>query len=68
MPRKKKVGTVRLRLTRSMIGTKPRLRATIRGLGFIRTNQVVERQDTPEIRGMVAKVSHWVEVVEGADG
>jgi large subunit ribosomal protein L30 len=68
MPRKKKVSMLKLRLVRSMHGSKPRLKATIQGLGFRRTNQVVERPDTPEIRGMVAKVVHWVEVVEGADG
>lgn len=68
MPRKKKIQTVQLRLTRSMIGTNPKQRATIQGLGFRRTHQVVERQDTPEIRGMVDKVNHWVQVVEGADG
>jgi len=55
---------IKLKLTRSMIGSKPKQRATIKGLGFGRTNQVVERVDTPEIRGMVAKVSHWVQVVE----
>lgn len=59
---------MRLRLTRSMIGTNPKQRATIRGLGFTRTHQTVERVDTPETRGMVAKVNHWVQVVEGADG
>jgi len=58
------MSTIKLKLTRSMIGSKPKLRATIKGLGFARTNQVVERVDTPEIRGMVAKVCHWVEIVE----
>ena len=36
----------------------------IRGLGFTRLNQVIERQDTPDIRGMVAKVPHLVFVVK----
>jgi len=58
------MATLKLKLTRSVIGTKPKQRATIKGLGFSKTNQVVERVNTPEIRGMVAKVSHWVEVVE----
>ena len=35
----------------------------IKGLGFTRLNQVVEREDTPSIRGMVAKVPHLVRVV-----
>ena len=36
----------------------------IKGLGFTRLNQVVEREDTPSIRGMVAKVPHLVEIVK----
>jgi len=37
----------------------------IKGLGFTRLNQVIEREDSPSIRGMVAKVPHLVEIVEG---
>jgi len=59
------MATIKIKLTRSIIGTNPKQRATVKGLGFLRTNQVVERQDTPEIRGMVSKVSPWVQVVEG---
>ncbi|MBI3484056.1 MAG: 50S ribosomal protein L30 [Acidobacteria bacterium] len=40
------------------------MRATIRGLGFRRLNQVVEREDTPSVRGMVFKVRHLVQVVQ----
>jgi large subunit ribosomal protein L30 len=42
------------------------MRQTIRGLGFRRMNQVVEREDTPAIRGMIHKVRHLV-VVEGME-
>ncbi len=38
----------------------------IKGLGFTRLNQVIERPDTPAIRGMVAKVPHLVEIVRVA--
>ena len=38
-------------------------RATVRGLGLRRMHQVVERMDTPEIRGMVNKVPHLVAIV-----
>ena len=48
MPRKKARPMLKLRLVRSTIATKPKLKATIRGLGFKRTNQVIERPDTPE--------------------
>jgi large subunit ribosomal protein L30 len=40
------------------------MRATVRGLGFRRLQQVVEREDTPAVRGMVDKVRHLVIVVE----
>ncbi|MGZ7029677.1 MAG: 50S ribosomal protein L30, partial [Terriglobales bacterium] len=35
----------------------------VRGLGFTRLNQVIEREDSPSIRGMVDKVPHLVKVV-----
>jgi large subunit ribosomal protein L30 len=38
-------------------------RAVIKGLGFTRLNQVIEREDTLSIRGMVAKVPHLVEIL-----
>ncbi|HEY3121890.1 MAG TPA: 50S ribosomal protein L30, partial [Vicinamibacteria bacterium] len=38
-------------------------RANVRGLGLRRMHQVVERQDTPQVRGMIAKVPHLVSVV-----
>jgi large subunit ribosomal protein L30 len=38
--------------------------APVKGLGFTRLNQVVERPDTAAIRGMVAKVPHLVEIVQ----
>ena len=39
-------------------------RATLRGLGFRRLNQVVEVEDTPSVRGMIKKVPHLVVVLE----
>ena len=39
-------------------------RATLRGLGFRRLNETVEREDTPAVRGMIRSVSHLVRVVE----
>ena len=61
---KKKAGTVRLKWVRSAIGCTRDMRGTVRGLGFRRLQQVVEREDTPSIRGMVDKVRHLVVVVE----
>ena len=47
----------------SVIGCPDKQRATVRGLGLRRMHQVVERLDTPEIRGMVKKVPHLVAIV-----
>ena len=64
MVTKKKSGTVKIKWVRSFIGCPRGMRQTIRGLGFRRMNQVVERPDTPAIRGMIGKVRHLVEVSE----
>lgn len=55
-----------LRVTqiRSGIGRKPNQRATLRTLGLRHINDVVTRQDSPEVRGMVFAVSHLVRVEE----
>ncbi len=59
-------GRVKIRWVRSMIGFNRRQRATLRGLGFRRLNQTVEREDTPCVRGMINAVTHLVVVVEDA--
>ena len=51
-------------LKRSVIGEKPKTRATVRGLGLRRLHQTVEHEDTPDVRGMLHKVRHLVEVEE----
>ena len=56
--------SVRIRWTRSFIAAPEKHKRVVRGLGFTRLNQVVEREDTPAIRGMVAKVPHLVEIIE----
>jgi len=64
MTTKKKTagGTLKIKWVRSFIGCPDDMRQTIRGLGFRRMNQVVERPDNPAIRGMIAKVHHLVEI------
>jgi len=57
---------LRIELYRSPIGSPEKLRRVVRGLGLRKINQVVERPDTPAIRGMVAKVPHLVRVRERA--
>ena len=53
---------IRIRLMRSIIGCKQSHRATVRGLGLRRINQVVERPDTREVRGMIQSVQYLVRV------
>ena len=65
MAKSKKATGMRLRiqLVRSLIGSNDRQRATVRGLGLRKTNQIVEREDTPAIRGMVTSVPHLVRIL-----
>jgi large subunit ribosomal protein L30 len=53
---------LKIKWVRSFIGCPRGMRQTIRGLGFRRMQQVVERADTPETRGMIAKVHHLVRI------
>ena len=55
---------IRITLRRSLIGQKPKARATVRGLGLRKLHAAVEHSDTPDIRGMVHRVRHMVEVEE----
>jgi large subunit ribosomal protein L30 len=57
-------GSVTIKLVRSVIGTTRYQREVVKGLGLRRINHTVEREDTPEIRGMIDKVSHIVQVLE----
>jgi large subunit ribosomal protein L30 len=62
MAQKKKI---RLKWVRSAIAAPVKHKLVIKGLGFTRLNQVIEREDTPSVRGMVGKVPHLVVVVNG---
>jgi large subunit ribosomal protein L30 len=59
----KNSGTLRLKWVRSAIATPVKHKLVVKGLGFTRLNQVIERPDNDSVRGMVAKVSHLVEIV-----
>jgi large subunit ribosomal protein L30 len=61
---KNKSGKLKIKWVVSFIGCPKDMRATIRGLGFRRMQQVVERDDTPAVRGMILKVRHLVVVEE----
>jgi len=60
----KATGTVKIKQVGSLIGCTDGQRACVRGLGLRKLQQVVERQDTPMVRGMINKVPHLVAVVE----
>ena len=56
-------GTIKVKQIGSVIGCTDKQRATVRGLGLRRMHHVVERKDTPAIRGMVKAVPHLVTIV-----
>ncbi len=56
-------GKIQLKWVRSAICAPTKQKLVIKGLGFTRLNQVIERPDTAAIRGMVKKVPHMVEIV-----
>lgn len=56
-------GKIQLKWVRSTICAPTKQKLVIKGLGFTRLNQVIERPDTAAIRGMIAKVPHMVEIV-----
>ena len=55
---------IQLKWVRSAIASPVKHKLVVKGLGFTRLNEVIEREDTPSIRGMVAKVPHLVEIVK----
>jgi len=59
----KAAGTIKVKQIGSLIGCTDKQRASVRGLGLRRMHQVVERKDTPAIRGMVNAVPHLVQIV-----
>ena len=56
--------TIRIRQIRSGIGCPVEMRETLKALGLGKMNRISERADTKEVRGMIAKIPHLVEVVE----
>jgi large subunit ribosomal protein L30 len=56
--------TIQIQYFRSMIQAPVKHKKVIKGLGFTRLNQIVVREDTPSIRGMVKTVPHLVRIVD----
>ncbi|MBP7867577.1 MAG: 50S ribosomal protein L30 [Acidobacteria bacterium] len=63
-PVSKDTKTIRIQYYRSMICTPKKHRLVVKSLGLRKLNHVVEREDTPAIRGMVAKIPHLVKIIE----
>ena len=53
---------LKVTLVRSIIGLSPKQEATVKALGLRRMNRSVVHEDTPAIRGMIAKVPHVLRV------
>ncbi len=58
------MATIKIKQVKSAINRPKRQKRTIEALGFRKLNQVIEKEATPQILGMVAKVSHMVEIIE----
>jgi large subunit ribosomal protein L30 len=56
--------TITFTLVKSGIGSTDKIRATLTGLGLTKLHKTITRKDTPEIRGMLSKVSHLVRIEE----
>jgi large subunit ribosomal protein L30 len=56
--------TLKITLVRSTIGEKPKTKATVESLGLRKIRQSVERPDTPDVRGMVFRAKHLLDVEE----
>jgi large subunit ribosomal protein L30 len=55
---------IRIQYYRSAIATPIKHKLVVRGLGFTRLNQIVEREDSESVRGMVKAVPHLVRILE----
>ena len=55
---------LKIQLVKSTIGKPKKHRDIVTGLGLKKLNQVVELSDTPEVRGMIAKISHMLNIAQ----
>ncbi|RYG26274.1 50S ribosomal protein L30 [bacterium] len=56
---------LRIKLVKSPIGQNPKNRATTQALGLRKISQVIEKEDTPSVRGMVHAIHHMLQVWDG---
>lgn len=55
---------VKIKLVKSPIGKPETHKRTVKALGFSKIGQVVEKNDTPQIRGMIHQIDYMVEVLD----
>ena len=60
----KKMATIKIKQTKSGINRPERQKRTLRALGFTKMNQVLDKEATPQIMGMLKKVEHLVTVIK----
>jgi large subunit ribosomal protein L30 len=58
------MATIKIKQVRSAIRRPADQKATVKALGFKRLNQIVEKEATPQIMGMIKKVQHLIQVVD----
>ena len=58
------MATIKIHQTKSRIGAPKDQKRTLDALGLTKLNHIVEKEDTPNVRGMIRKVHHLVTVVE----
>ena len=58
------MATIKIKQIKSKIGYPVDQKRTLEALGLHKISQVVEKEDTPVIRGMIRKVHHMVEVID----
>lgn len=58
------MSTIKIKQVKSAIKRPADQKATIKALGFSRLNQVIEKEGTPQILGMINKVKHLITIVE----
>jgi large subunit ribosomal protein L30 len=57
-------GKIKIQFYRSVIHASSKQKVMVRSLGFTKLNQILERPDTPSMRGAVAKAPHLLRIVE----
>ena len=58
---------IQIKLVKGVIGTNPNQRKNVEALGLKKTGSIVIKEDNPQMRGMINKVRHLVEVTEIAE-